>query len=503
MVSGQIIAGKYRLNELLGRGGMADVWSASHQFTERDVAIKFMSPHVAKTDDAALRFLKEAKVSARVNHPNVIEIHDVGQTEEGQLFLVMELLQGASLDVALRHESPPMTVCEFTRLMAEISDALAAAHRSGVVHRDLKPSNLFLQSGRDGVSTLTLLDFGVSKFVEDGRDTALTGAGTVLGSPLYMSPEQARGDAGLDGRTDVFAFGAILFEAFCGYRAYNARNFNALILTTATTNPKSIDACAPLLPESLRSIVRGCLEVDVTARTQTFNEVTARLREATRELSDSRMRLPPPAPSFEPLHSANHPYSPTPREGQRSGADGAWQTPPSSCVSRGPSAPKVIRRQWLRTGMVLVLGFLGLGVGVRLAWIVQRGGTALADRMARGPVAARVTPAAMPMQAAKPLPVTFEPTPVLRSISVDSLPRASSPSGAIPRGFGRVRVTASAGGCAVTVDGFELGRTPTAGIDLPKGAHMLRCDAVGGRIMTQIIVVKESEISLISLSPEG
>src|SRR3954462_15724747 len=150
MESGKIVAGKYRLNQRLGTGGMAEVWSATNSFTERQIAIKFMNAQIAKTPEAAARFLKEAKVSARVNHPNVIEILDVGQTEDGQLFLVMELLTGISLEVALRRQNPPMTVYEFALVMLEVAGALAAAHKSGIVHRDLKPTNIVLHKVREG-----------------------------------------------------------------------------------------------------------------------------------------------------------------------------------------------------------------------------------------------------------------------------------------------------------------------------------------------------------------
>src|SRR5271170_5545208 len=218
--SGQTIAGKYRLNQPIGAGGMASVWSATNVFTERQFAMKFMHPAVAKTPEAARRFLMEAKVSARVNHPNIIEIIDVGQTEDGSLFMVMELLQGVSLETAMRRQSPPMLVSEFVSVMIDVARALAAAHRNGVVHRDLKPTNIYLHMIREGVAVPKLLDFGVSKFTDDD-DHGLTVAGTVLGSPMYMSPEQAMGSDSIDGRTDVFAFGAILFEALTGLRPYD------------------------------------------------------------------------------------------------------------------------------------------------------------------------------------------------------------------------------------------------------------------------------------------
>src|ERR1700722_7240400 len=292
--SGQTIAGKYRINQLLGSGGMASVWSATNIFTEREFAIKFMLPAVARTPEAARRFLMEAKVSARVNHPNIIEVIDVGQTEDSCLFLVMELLTGVSLETAIKRQSPPMSVAEFVTVMLQVSRALAAAHKNGVIHRDLKPTNIFLHKDREGAAVPKILDFGVSKFLEEEGAPSPTIPGTVLGSPLYMSPEQAMG-ATIDSRTDVFAFGTIMFEALCGYRAFAAPNFNALIVMIATTQPKKIDACAASLPEALRAVIRDCMVTDKAKRTGTFDEVAESLAAALPELERSKLQLPTPA----------------------------------------------------------------------------------------------------------------------------------------------------------------------------------------------------------------
>jgi serine/threonine protein kinase len=295
METGQTIAGKYRLNRLLGTGGMASVWSATNVFTEREFAIKFMLPQVARTPEAARRFLLEAKISARINHPNIIEVIDVGQAEDSSLFLVMELLTGSSLDVATRRRSPSMPVHDFMRFMRDVAEALAAAHRSGVIHRDLKPTNIFLHTDRDGRIVPKILDFGVSKILEEENNTALTVVGTVLGSPLYMSPEQAMGAEGIDGRTDVFAFGAILFEALSGQRAFDGPNFNALIVTIATTEPKRIDDVAPDLPEALRALVRQCLVTNKANRLASFDRIVEQLDAMMPELEkleDLRLAQP-------------------------------------------------------------------------------------------------------------------------------------------------------------------------------------------------------------------
>ncbi|MGA7122776.1 MAG: serine/threonine-protein kinase, partial [Polyangiaceae bacterium] len=301
METGQTIAGKYRLKRLLGTGGMASVWSATNVFTERDFAIKFMLPQIARTPEAAQRFLLEAKVSARIDHPNIIEVIDVGQAEDGSLFLVMELLSGTSLEVAIRRQRQPMSVHEFLGFMRDVAVALAAAHRSGVVHRDLKPTNVFLHKDRDGRAVPKVLDFGVSKILEEEQNTSLTIAGTVLGSPHYMSPEQAMGAAGIDGRTDVFAFGGILFEGLTGRRAYDAPNFNALIVTIATKPPARIDELAPHLPESLRALVRDCLVTDKEARLGSFDAIAERITAMLPELERSDLHLPGLASADPPV----------------------------------------------------------------------------------------------------------------------------------------------------------------------------------------------------------
>src|SRR5207245_2791166 len=154
---------------------MASVWGATNTFTERQFAIKFLLPEFARTPEAAQRFMMEAKVSGRVQHPNVIEVLDVGQAEDGSLFLVMELLQGQSLEHVMRKQEPTMTLYEFAGVMLDIARALSAAHRAGVVHRDLKPSNILIHKDTRGVAVPKVLDFGVSKFLlETDRDNSLT-----------------------------------------------------------------------------------------------------------------------------------------------------------------------------------------------------------------------------------------------------------------------------------------------------------------------------------------
>jgi serine/threonine-protein kinase len=543
MEAGSTIAGKYRLNRLLGTGGMASVWSATNVFTEREFAMKFMHPQVARTPEAARRFLLEAKVSARINHPNIIEVIDVGQAEDGSLFLVMELLTGVSLEVAMRRQRPPMLVYEFGLIMRECAAALAAAHRSGVVHRDLKPTNIFLHKDRDGRVVPKILDFGVSKILEEDRNTALTVVGTVLGSPLYMSPEQAMGAEGIDGRTDVFAFGSILFEALAGERAFDAPNFNALIVTIATTQPKRIDDMAPQLPDALRDLVRDCLVTDKNNRLDSFDRIVERLDAMMPELGKCEMHLPsrfPQEPPSDPestaevrvIRASERPPPPTSGSGGHGSVVAVHMSnrpPPPSPDETIPSA-----RRWLertgetlhrlperfprgRVGMALGIGGLlavvGITIGIAAAFSgnesepsaaaaaghtpnsVPAGqaaalagqGSAAQTSAPAGQGGPTVTgPSARPSQPA----ATSTESSGVPVISVDSLPYASA-RGASPKGIGKLSVLSTPMPCAVSVDGVSRGSTPVASLELTSGVHHLDCVSPNGKSKGASIAVVE------------
>lgn len=509
MESGQVVAKKYRLNHVLGQGGMATVWSATNIFTERDFAIKMLLPQIATSQEAVDRFLQEAKVSARVDHPNIIDILDVERSEDGQLFLVMELLSGMSLETALRRQSPPMTAPELVFVMVEVARALGAAHRAGVIHRDLKPTNIFLHRERNGKPSPKVLDFGVSKFYEEERSKvpALTIAGTVLGSPMYMSPEQARGETKVDGRSDIFSFGAIMFEALCGFRAFDAPNFNALIVRIATGQPRDIDQEAPRVPASLRAIVKQCLEPQPSMRPVTFDDVAEALMASLPDLEAAPLPLPPPAsgylhadpdatnalpvirpsdrppPSLYPGRSSSYP-------GLSGSGPLSFPPPPGlPGTSTSPSGEQMAARPvWSNPQTWVIAAGVAIGV-VALSLLVMfamRGMNTKSDLSPdRDDVPSQAaTAVSIPPGVSAPKAPDSQPADWTAVEAAQVAPAAPAPVAAPsaapgkPRP-GRVAIGSTPVSCMLTVDGAKRGPTPIAALELTPGPHKLLCSAKG------------------------
>jgi eukaryotic-like serine/threonine-protein kinase len=267
-VPGEIVADKYRLVRQLGEGGMGSVWVASNMALDIQVAIKLIKSDL-QAQAFAERLLKEAKTTARLRHPGIVRVFDFGRTRPGDPFIVMELLQGETLGAVLDREHR-LSAPQALQLLLPVADGLVAAHTQGIVHRDLKPDNVFLAEV-DGRIQPKVLDFGIASSETMREKKRLTVAGTVLGSPDYMAPEQARGQNDVDRRADIWAFCVVLYEAITGSVPFQGDNYNSLLVSIMEAPVTSIvDHCAG--DEELWSIMQRALAKDREARWQTMRE---------------------------------------------------------------------------------------------------------------------------------------------------------------------------------------------------------------------------------------
>ncbi|WP_437810235.1 serine/threonine-protein kinase [Sorangium sp. So ce1078] len=289
MNPGDLIQSRYRLVKLLGRGASGSVWAAKNELIDRDVALKVMRPEVAEDAVALQRFFNEAKASGRVRSPSIVEILDLGQAEDGSPFLVFELLVGEGLDEWLRreHTIEPETLVE---IFIGLARALDMAHQQGIIHRDLKPANIYVHRNHLGELVGKILDFGISKVLEKDHNFALTHTGCVVGSPAYMSPEQAAGREDLDGRADLWSLGVVMYEALTGTLPHLAPNYNALMVRILSKDCDPIAERRPGLPPRLCRIVDACLRRERDERIASAGALAKELEAVVRELRAARFR---------------------------------------------------------------------------------------------------------------------------------------------------------------------------------------------------------------------
>ena len=284
--------GRYRVVRQIGRGGMGAVYEAVHSDLEKRVALKVLLPSTASQTELVARFEREARAAARVRHPNVVDVSDVG-VEAGVAWLVMEHLEGEDLSGLLRREGA-LPLSRVAELMLPVLGAVEAAHSLGVVHRDLKPENIFLARMRDGTIVPKVLDFGISKMAPAGGGPALTSTGIMMGTPCYMSPEQAQSSRGVDGRSDQFSIGVILYECATGRRPFEGETFFSILTAIVGgryTRPREL---CPGLPERFEAMVVRALERSPEAR---FPSVAALAEELRACASEVPAAVPAPVPA--------------------------------------------------------------------------------------------------------------------------------------------------------------------------------------------------------------
>lgn len=354
---GAILEQRYRLEERIGRGGMGEVWRGTHLVLGRAIAIKLLIPDPRAESTRADRMLREARLVGRIAHPHVVEILDTGETPSGLPFLVMALVDGAPLSSQLRRGAlRPEHALAITE---QLADALQAAHEVGVLHRDLKPANVLVR-GLDGASPhCTLIDFGIAKTTEWGpRESTLTNTGVVYGTPAYMSPEQARGQA-LDVRSDVYALGVLLFEMLTGARPFRAPTPAELLYLQLFVPPPLPSMVRPeqTIAPGLDAIVRRCLYKD---REHRFADMAA-LRAALQAVRDG-VELP--------LPEIDRPA--VPLEVQRRHTQVTFATVPPAITAIAAPQPRESARRAPPTGPLVAIAAVVIVLAIAsAAWLLR------------------------------------------------------------------------------------------------------------------------------------
>ena len=276
---GLIVAGKYRLEEEIGRGSMGTVYRAVHVTLGQRVAIKLISGEHLQSSEARKRFSVEAKAVAKLRSRHVVQVYDDGETSEGNPYIVLEYLEGETLEQRLErdHDVP---LADATRIVSHVGRALARAHAQGIVHRDLKPANIFLVKSDDDETgwIAKVLDFGIAKLDQGEKGT--TQAGTVLGTPLFMSPEQVRGASSVDHRADLYSLGMCLFRMLTGEYAYYSPNYSDILVGICTQPLPLLREKSPWVPETVEQWFQRACAKEPLERFQSADEMTEALRAA-------------------------------------------------------------------------------------------------------------------------------------------------------------------------------------------------------------------------------
>jgi serine/threonine protein kinase len=353
---GDVLAGKYKVESILGVGGMGIVVAARHIQLEQRVALKFLLPQAMQSPEAVERFQREARSAVRLHSEHVAKVTDVGMLDSGAPYMVMEFLDGADLSRVVQ-ATGSISIEESVHFVLQACEAIAEAHSLGIIHRDLKPQNLFVTRRVDGRPLIKVLDFGISKTIDTQSGLSLTRTSSIMGSPLYMSPEQMRSSKNVDVRSDIWALGVILYELLTGRVPFEAEAIPELCLKVVqdpVVPPRSLRA---EVPDVLDAIVRKCLEKNPANRFQNVAELASALEPYSELARGSSDRI------AATLHMKSHPHISIPALAASSsnakiGTGGtAWGTT-QAILARKKRMP------YIAGGVVVALGAVAIIVGL-------------------------------------------------------------------------------------------------------------------------------------------
>jgi serine/threonine-protein kinase len=408
VVPAAIVAGKYRLTRMLGRGGMGSVWEGIHATLGTRVAVKFIDAEHAESAEARRRFENEARAAAALRSKHVVEVYDHGLMDDGRPFIVMEFLEGEPLDKRLERVGR-LSSRESAVLISMVCRALSKAHAAGIVHRDLKPDNVFLVwDEEDGSDVVKVVDFGIAKFTDSQGPTSATRTGSVLGTPYYMSPEQARGLRSVDHRSDLWSVGVITFRCMTGRLPFEGEAVGDVLVKLCTAPVPVPSEYVDDLPSGFDAWFARALTREPEGRFQSASELAnslalvCGLSVQTRLLGDSTSGS---SPNLQVrISSAATPYV---------GRTPLTATTPSASLGRAPqitgapitqtphpTQPKA-NKSGLVAGAVALLLVLGIGVGV-LAKLLQKSEVPVVPEVGTG--ATKPEPTVTPKPAETPKP---------------------------------------------------------------------------------------------------
>jgi eukaryotic-like serine/threonine-protein kinase len=433
----QLLANKYRVERVLGRGGMGVVVAAHHVQLNEKVAIKFLLPEALAKPETVERFMREARAAVRIKSEHVARVSDVGVLEDGEPYMVMECLEGIDLAAWLRQRGV-LPVEQAVEFLLQACEAIAEAHALGIVHRDLKPSNLFVVRRADGLWSVKVLDFGISKSIPSGAsgaDPRLTHTAAVIGSPLYMPPEQMEASSAVDARADIWALGVVLFELITGQAPFAGETIPEICMKIAVAAPRSMRSLRPEAPQALEFIIKRCLEKDPARRYKDVAELAhallafgpQRARNSVARISRT-IRTAALARSL-PVYSASDSggsFSPVTIATTDSGTGvSRWGTPPLPSSAR-----------WWPSALATTLAFASVTT-LALGVMSSAPPTTRASIATSVAVGSRAPEASVPQRG----PKQVEPLVVAAASSLK--PPAKSPARSTPTAAPRRRTTAS------------------------------------------------------------
>jgi serine/threonine-protein kinase len=363
-LTGQTLMGKLQVIRLLGEGGMGAVYEVEHLITRHHRALKVMHQSYSASTETVARFIREAGVAGTLKTPHVVETYDAGQLEDGSPYVLMELLHGHTF-AALVDDGPRLSPGRVVGIVCQVLEGLAVAHDAGIVHRDIKPDNVFVSEDDRGRERVRILDFGISKFADTGRnsfsgagfDGTLTSDHTVMGTPYYMSPEQATGAKLVDERSDLYSIGVMLYEGLAGERPFDAQNMAQLVIKIHAGEYKQLREAAPHVSPELATLVEGAMHRDAAQRPASARTLLAALLPHAESNYTSSLQTLRQVPSEGPIAPM---AAPLPSKPPRA-VDAAARTMSATEV---PTAPRTYLIPLLIACVLLIAGGVAFATGV-------------------------------------------------------------------------------------------------------------------------------------------